>query len=145
MTTGHEPAAAIPPPWPAEALRALHSMRELLISAPRANGTHTPWTPIWVVVAGGAVYVRTWQRRTTGWYGRAVAEGNARIQLAGKTHDVRVTPSDPADADTVDAAYRAKYGDAGAQSMVTAEAQASTLRLAPASVTGEPQTDSPAS
>lgn len=120
-------------PWSADALQQLHSMRELLISASRANGTHTRPTPIWVVVADGAVYVRTWQRRTTGWYGRAVAAGSARIQLADQTVNVRVAPSGSADADAVDAAYRAKYGDAGAQSMVTPDAQASTLRLAPAS------------
>lgn len=107
-------------------------MRELLISSPRADGSATAWTPVWVVVADDAVYVRTWQRRTTGWYGRAVSAASARIQLNGDAADVRVIPSESAVPDAVDAAYRAKYGESGAQSMVSAEARASTLRLVPA-------------
>ena len=67
----------------------------------------------------------------TGWYGRAVASGSAVIRMRGEPVDVIVTATGSTDADAVDASYRAKYGAAGAQSMVTAEAVASTLRLTP--------------
>lgn len=115
-------------PWTPEDLRHLDESRELEISAPRADGSRGPWTPIWVVVAGDGVFVRTWRRRSTGWYGRAVASASARIRVAGRSVDVIVTVTGDTDAAVIDEAYRSKYG-AGAESMVTAEAAASTLRL----------------
>lgn len=120
-------------PWASEDLRRLGDVRELAIAGPRPDGTRAAWTPIWVVVVGDGVFVRTWQRRTTGWYGRAVAAGRAWIELAGDAVEVvlEATGDDPGDAaDAVDAAYRAKYAGAGAESMTTAESRASTLRLA---------------
>lgn len=116
-------------PWSADDLRYLDESRELEIAAPRVTGERGRWTPIWVVVAGDEVFVRTWQRRTTGWYGGAVRSGRAWIQVAGRPVDVIVEVRGDADVAAVDAAYRAKYGAAGAQSMVAAEAAASTLRL----------------
>lgn len=119
------------PTWSTQDLLHLDGMRELEIAAPRADGGLGRWTPIWVVVADDEVFVRTWQRRNTGWYGRAVASGSARIRMRSEPVDVIVAATGDTDADAVDAAYRAKYGAAGAQSMVTAEAVASTLRLTP--------------
>ena len=120
-------------PWTSEDLRYLAGARELEITAPRIGGHLARWTPIWVVVVEDEVFVRTWHRRTTGWYGRAVQSAGARIRVAGVAVDVVVAATGDADADAVDAAYRIKYGAGGAQSMVTAEAAASTLRLARAS------------
>lgn len=117
--------------WADDDLRRLSDLRELQISVPLASGEHGPWTPIWVVVVDGGVYVRTWRRRETGWYGRARRLAAARIRLAGAVIDVVVTASAVERAAGIDAAYRAKYGEAGARSMVTDEAAASTLRLTP--------------
>ena len=114
--------------WSTADLSALAGTRELQIAAPRGDGSPGRWTPIWVVVAGGRVFVRTWQRRTTGWYGHAVAAGRAWIRLRGQDVEVAVTPTGERDRDAVDDAYRATYG-AGAESMMTAEAAASTLLL----------------
>jgi hypothetical protein len=119
--------------WTSEELRYLEASRELEIAARRANGDPGVWTPIWVVVVEDEVFVRTWHRRTTGWYGRAVASARASIRVSGHSVDVIVTVTGDADADAVDGAYRTKYGVSGAQSMVTAEASASTLRLTRAS------------
>jgi hypothetical protein len=47
--------------------------------------------------------------------------------------DVEVTATGDSSAAVIDEAYRTKYGAAGAQSMVTVEAAASTLRLTRAS------------
>src|SRR6187402_1668219 len=113
--------------WTSEELRYLDASRELEIAARRASGDPGVWTPIWVVVVEDEVFVRTWHRRTTGWYGRAVASGRASIRVAGRSVDVAVAVGGEARAEAIDAAYRAKYGPAGAQSMITAEAAASTL------------------
>lgn len=114
--------------WTTEALHHLVGIRELAIAAPRAHGSER-WTPIWVVVVDDEVFVRTWLRRDTGWYGRAVDAARASIRIAGESVGVIVEATGDADAGAIDAAYRAKYGEDGARSMVTAEAAASTLRL----------------
>ena len=85
-----------------------------------------------MVVVEDEVFVRTWHRRTTGWYGRAVASARASIRVKGHPVDVIVTVTGEADADAIDEAYRTKYG-VGAQSMITTEASASTLCLTRAS------------
>ncbi|WP_127500881.1 DUF2255 family protein [Actinoplanes solisilvae] len=103
--------------WPAEALELIGAARELRI--PR---------PIWVVRVGDEVYVRTWYRRDTGWYGHAVATGLAHISVPGLEADVTVTEFTGLRAE-IDAAYQAKYGDA---SMITDAAADTTLRLRPA-------------
>lgn len=118
--------------WQDDELRALAGLRELHIAAPRAGGGFGRCVPIWVVVVGGDVFVRTWQRRDTGWYGRAAAQGTAQVEVASRPIDVTVEVVGERDRDAVDDAYRAKYGSAGAGSMVTAEAAASTLLLTPA-------------
>jgi len=120
-------------PWPSAELRHLAGARELQIAAPYRDGSPGPWTPIWVVVVAGEVFVRTWHRRDTGWYGRAAESGRASILVSNDPVDVIVTEAGGTDAATIDAAYLDKYG-VGAQSMVTAEASASTLRLARASL-----------
>jgi hypothetical protein len=120
-------------PWASAQLRYLSSVRELEIAAPRVDAIRRGWTPVWVVVSGDDVFVRTWQRRDTGWYGRAVKSGRAAIRVAGESVDVIVTVTGVDRAPDIDSAYRAKYGAAGGRSMVTTEAVASTLRLALAS------------
>ena len=107
----------------------LAGTRELEIAAPRADGGLGPWTLIWVVVVDDRVFVRTWHRRTTGWYGRAAGAAAACIRVSEHPVAVTVEITGAVDADAVDAAYRFKYGVDAAQSMVTAEARASTLRL----------------
>ncbi|WP_426323094.1 DUF2255 family protein [Microbacterium sp. E-13] len=117
--------------WSSEQLQALSDAIEVEVSAPRRDGSFSGWTPIWVVVAGADVYVRTWHRRDTGWYGGAVRSGTARIRVGDESVDVRVVADGNTDAATVDAAYRRKYGELAARTMVTAEAAASTLCLTP--------------
>lgn len=119
--------------WSSEELRVLSDAIEIEVSASHGDGGFGRWTTIWVVVAGAEVFVRTWHRRETGWYGGAVRSGAARVRVGGTTVGVTVEAIGETDAATVDAAYRSKYGDLAARSMVTAEAAASTLRLIPRS------------
>ena len=90
--------------------------------------------PIWVVCVGDGVYVRTWRRRDTGWFGRVLASRRARVRVPGV--DASVSVEDVGgDAGThagVDAAYRAKYGRYGSTTvdrMVNDDAAATTLQL----------------
>lgn len=117
--------------WSGAELAALGGAVELEIAVPRPDGSLRRWTPIWVVRVDEQVYVRTWQRRETGWYGHAVASGRARVRVPGLTVDVVVADVGRTARADVDAAYRAKYSGAGATSVVTDPAADSTLRLAP--------------
>jgi hypothetical protein len=119
-------------PWSTDELGLIEAAGELEIAVKRRDGTLREWVPIWVVRADGNVFVRTWHRRDTGWFGRALKIRRAAIRVPGLEADVLVedvggTSSEITDA--VDAAYRAKYGDHGAASMVTPAAVDATLRL----------------
>jgi hypothetical protein len=121
--------------WSADALRRIDSARELEIAVERADGKLRNPVPIWVIRVGDQVYVRTWYRRETGWFGHALTSRRARISVPGLEADVTVkdigegTTALRAD---IDAAYSTKYGNAGAGSMVTDSAAITTLRLDPA-------------
>jgi hypothetical protein len=118
----------------------MDAARELEIAVRRSDGSLREWVPIWVVCAGGQVYVRTWYRRDTGWFGHALRSRQALIRVPGLEADVTIedigdaSTQVTADASTqvtadVDAAYRTKYGRGEAGSMVTATAAATTLQL----------------
>ena len=118
--------------WTPEQLARIDAARELEIAVRSADGTLRPWTPIWVVRVHDHVYVRTWYRRDTGWFGRALRNRRARVRIAGVEVDVRIEdvgvgPSGlRAD---VDGAYRDKYGGGSTGNMIGDEAAATTLRL----------------
>jgi hypothetical protein len=119
--------------WTPEELQQIGAAHELQIASRRADGTLRRWVPIWVVSTGGKVYVRTWYRRETGWFGQVLASHRARIRVPGLEADVAVedvgegTPELRAG---IDAAYSAKYGrHGGTERMVTGEAAAATLRV----------------
>ena len=123
--------------WSPEQLKRIDESGELQIASRRADGTLRQFVPIWVVSAGGQVYVRTWYRRTTGWFGRVLETGRARVRVPGLEADVAVEDLGVGPGElraSVDEAYRAKYGRYGAGSvgpMVNDEAAAATLRLTP--------------
>lgn len=128
--------------WTPDELDLLARATELEIAVRRGDGTLRRWTPIWVVRVGERVYVRSWYRRSTGWFGHAVSGGAVRVRVPGLESDVVVTdlgagPEGVGAADGagaavgVDDAYAAKYGEQGAASMVTPAATATTLRLDP--------------
>ena len=136
-------------PWSPDELERIERAEELRIATERADGTLRRDVPIWVVSAGGHVYVRTWYRRDNGWFGHAVGTRRARIRIAGLEADVAV--EDIGDDKSylradVDAAYRAKYGryrEATVDRMVSDDAAATTLRLTrpegqPSAVRGSP-------
>jgi hypothetical protein len=113
------------------------SLRRLEIAARRADGTLRRWVPVWVVGVGGRIYVRTWHRRDTGWFGQVLDSRRARIRVPDLEADVAVADIGEPDANLraeVDAAYPAKYRRYGATSverMLTDDAAGATLRLIP--------------
>jgi len=118
--------------WTPDQLQRIDGSDELEIASRRADGTLRPFMPIWVVRVDDQVYVRTWYRRDTGWFGHALRSRRAHIRVPDLEADVTI--EDIGDAATqvtadVDAAYRTKYGRGGADSMVTATAAATTLQL----------------
>lgn len=118
--------------WADAELARLAHTPELEIAVRHPDGRNGRWTPVWVVVVGADAFVRTWQRRETGWYGGVLRTRAALIQVGDLPAAVAVEPIGDARQAEVDAAYEAKYGQGGARSMITPEAVASTLRLVPA-------------
>lgn len=130
------PAGTSPPAvrWTPQELTLIGAAVEMDIAIKGSDGRLRRWTPIWVVCADGQVYVRTWYRRESGWFGHALSSRQARIRVPGLAADVTVEDLGDGGAGLrsgVDAAYRTKYGHHGSQSMVTTAAAATTLGLAP--------------
>jgi len=120
--------------WSPHERQCIDTARELYIAVKRADGTLRRRTPIWVVCAGNQVYVRTWYRRDTGWFGHALRSHRARVRVPGLEADVTIEDVGEGTAElgeSIDTAYRTKYGSAGSTSMVTASAATTTLRLIP--------------
>ena len=121
--------------WSTSDLAAVDEADELRIAVRRPDGSLRPAVPIWVVTTAGQVYVRTWYRRDTGWFGRVLSTRRARVTAGGLVADVAVEDvgaGDPELRAGVDAAYRTKYGrygDGSVAGMVGADAAATTLRL----------------
>jgi hypothetical protein len=122
-------------PWSPDDLARIGDAEELEIAAKRADGTLRRWLPIWVVCFENQVYVRTWHRRDTGWFGHVLESHRARIRVPGLEADVSVEDVGEGAAELragIDAAYRAKYeryGHASVDPMLSPEAAAATLRL----------------
>jgi len=123
--------------WSAAELESIAAAEELRIAVRRKDGSLRPAVPIWVVVAAGGVYVRTWYRRDSGWFGRVLASRRARIEVPRVVADVVVDDVGAGEPDlrtAVDAAYRAKYARYGAGTidrMIGDDAAATTLGLMP--------------
>ena len=123
--------------WSPDELERISTAEELHIATSRADGTFRRAVPIWVVGVSGQVYVRTWYRRGSGWFGHAVNARRARIRVPGLEADIAIEDVGDDQAElraSVDAAYHAKYGRYGETTvdrMVSDDAAASTLRLIP--------------
>jgi len=123
--------------WSPDELERIGRAEELQIAAKRPDGTLRREVPIWVVRASGQVYVRTWYRRDSGWFGHVVESRRARIRVPGLEADIAIEDIGDDEGElraSVDAAYRAKYGHYGettVERMVTDDAAAATLRLVP--------------
>jgi len=123
--------------WSREQLQRLGASDELEIAVRRADGTLRRWVPIWVVCVDEHVFVRTWHRRSNGWFGDVLRSQRARIRVADVRADVTVTDVSENSTDLragIDNAYLSKYSHYGhttVDRMVSDAASAATLWLIP--------------
>jgi hypothetical protein len=120
--------------WTDDELEAIGGADELRIASRRPDGSIRKFIRIWVVRSGDALYVRSAYGYENPWFQLAVRAGEGRIRAGGVERDVAFEQSDRGlDAD-VTAAYHAKYDRYGpgiVGTVVSAEAERSTLRLLP--------------
>jgi hypothetical protein len=115
-----------------ETLDALDESGEIEMQTPRRDGS-TSTRPIWVVVADGDAYVRSYLGERGAWYRRALADGAATIGVGDRAIEVGVEPAQDEDVnERVSEAFRAKYGERSpgpTDTMVGPEVARTTLRL----------------
>ena len=120
--------------WSDDDLEAIGGADELRIASRRPDGSLRKYIRIWVVRSGDALYVRSAYGYDNPWFQRALRAGQGRIRAGGVERDVAFEQPDRSlDAD-VTSAYHAKYDRYGpgiVGTVVSAEAERSTLRLDP--------------
>jgi hypothetical protein len=120
--------------WTSDELSRIEGAEELEIAPRRRDGTLRKPVPIWVVRAGGDLYVRAAYGPGSGWHRRARATHEGRIRAGGVEKDVAIEDADDAVNDQVDAGYRAKYrryAESMVDGMTDAQARSTTLKLVP--------------
>ena len=114
----------------ADTVNALRNAQEVGI---RTEAHPDKAVPIWVVVSGNDVFIRSVRGPKGRWYKDLASGGKARLDLDGRQIDVRVTPAN--DRDLIERAskeYLTKYRTSPyAASIVRDEVLATTLRLQP--------------
>lgn len=117
--------------WTTEELERIGSAGELRIAGRRADGSLRKLVIIWQVRVGDDIYVRSVNGPTAAWYRGTQELGEGHIESAGVSKDVAFTRDDSKDAD-IDAAYQGKYGSGSSvQSITSATATSTTLRVDP--------------
>jgi hypothetical protein len=118
--------------WTTQELELIGSTAEIGIAPARADRTRRPFTTIWVVQVGDDLYVRSYRGPAGAWYRAAQRSREGRIRAGRVERDVTLYDADGVDRETIDEAYRAKYGHSSyVDAMVTPEAAATTQQLVP--------------
>jgi hypothetical protein len=120
--------------WTDDELNTIEATDELEIAALRPDGTSRKPVTIWAVRVGQDIYVRSAYGTNAAWYRATKVCHEGHIAVARLRKDVTFEAANDAVGDQVDAAYRTKYRRHGAQyvnSVTTAEARSTTLRLIP--------------
>lgn len=119
--------------FPTDVLEELAGAKILGVRA----GTGHRYTGVWVVVAGGRAFVRSWNDKPTGWFRAFLAEPVGSIQLAGREIPVRARRTRGGRLrDVVTRAYAEKYPTKASEKWVLGFAEphraATTVELVPA-------------
>jgi hypothetical protein len=114
----------------ADTLRELRDVQEVRI---RTEKHPESAVVIWVVVADGEVFVRSWRGARGRWYRDLAAGGPATLEFAGRRLAVQAIPaSDPGAIARASREFLRKYQRSShAQEMVRSETLPTTLRLEP--------------
>jgi hypothetical protein len=119
--------------WSKVELRKIAGTDDLHIAPFREDGvTYGTPTWIWAVAVGNILYVRAYNGRKSRWYQVAVRQKAGRIIAAGMTKEVTFEPMEGPINDSIDDAYRAKYGgSAYLKPMISARARSATIKVMP--------------
>ena len=118
--------------FPKETLALLDRSDEVDIETRSPKGaTHA--VPIWVVVEGSEVFIRTYRGPSSRWYRELLADPGSLV-VNGKRIPVRpVAAADPASVKRASDGYRKKYRKGSSlDSMLVPAVLPTTLRLEPA-------------
>jgi hypothetical protein len=121
--------------WTSDELSKIRAAEELQIASVRRDGTLRKPVTIWVVRHGNDLYVRSVNGRTAAWFRGTQDRHEGHIHAGGVDKDVLLVETDDIN-DEIDAAYRTKYHRYAASiidTIVSPQARAATLRLAPRS------------
>lgn len=121
--------------WTSDELNKIGRAQELELASTRRDGTLRNPVTIWVVRVGDELYVRAYKGRTGPWFRGVQTRHAGHIRAGGVEKDVTFVEEPDANVNSqVDAAYRSKYRQYGAQyvdPMVTPQAQEATIKLVP--------------
>jgi len=120
--------------WAPEELQRIGAAEQIRLASRRLDGSLRPFVTMWVVRAGGDLYVRSAYGPDNPWYRRAAASGVGRIRAGGIERDVSFAQAASEAQGDIDAAYHAKYDRHGPRivgSVVGPSAHRVTVRLVP--------------
>jgi hypothetical protein len=117
--------------WTTSALDLLAGIDVVEVSSTRADGAPSPWRPIWIVVVGDDVFVRSTDGPEKAWFRNARLRRIGRIRAAGRVHPVHFADADDQLAAQITDAYRHKYRSRPARNLNRAASSGSTLQLKP--------------
>jgi hypothetical protein len=95
--------------WGPDELERIGAAEELRLASRRPDGSLRPYVTMWVVRAGGDLYVRSAYGPDNPWFRRATDSGAGRIRAGGIERDVSFADATPEVQGDIDAAYHAKY------------------------------------
>ena len=122
--------------WTSEQLDKVGRAEEVQIVSVGRDGTLGNPVTVWVIRHGDDLYVRSVRGKKAHWFRGTQERHEGRVRAGGVQQDVVFVDADHHIDDEVDAAYRAKYRRyAGSilNSVLTAEARSTTIKLAPRS------------
>ena len=122
--------------WSRDELARIAKAEELEIAPAGVDGRLRKPVTIWVVAHDAALYVRSVNGRTAGWYRGTQEKHEGRISAGGVEKDVTFVDVGEDLVEEIDAAYRAKYRRYAGKilnSTLSARARSTTLRLLPRS------------
>jgi len=122
--------------WSKRELRKIAEADDLHIAPFREDGvTYGTPTWIWSVAVGDALYVRGYNGTKSRWYQAALRQKAGRIIAASLTKEVSFEPVEGPINDSIDDAYRSKYGGSPyLKPMIDARARAATVKIMPMEV-----------
>lgn len=123
--------------WTTDELTKIGRAEELQIAPLRRDGTLRKPVTVWVVRSDDSLYLRSAVKgRNAAWFRGIQETRGGRIRSGGVETNVTFVDVDHKIDDEVDAAYRAKYRRYAGNilnSVLTAEARSTTMKLVPRS------------